>query len=437
MRLGELLVVIPHSGIVVPGEIPMETLSDRFHYLARNVDWYTNWLYDFRDILDNKHLVFPYCSLLLEANRHPERLDESVPLKDVFGEDIYMIRREPTKEIRKNLSEKYLLPFHKSIEESILAGSEYLLECHSTITARGVAEDQIELMNYQHSEFDIAPRIFSPDVLIETYANELRIRLPEVKVTVNESEYYKVYGHICSAHSINSLKKSGKQVPAIIQETNERLYKNPDNTPNIQAINRLRRAFAESIQAAITYVNGLHQSSHMLDIHSLRQTYDFDCGTKALQTLMSYYGVMVREDVLLKELGTSVFGTSIENMIRVAGKYGFKVKADQRWNLDDLKGFIDMGHPAIVSLQAWADDYLTISEWKKNYNDGHFAIVIGYNDKVIFFEDPSSFHKTWLKHNEFLARWHDKDLETDEKLEHFGMVLLGRDPIGKLLEHME
>ena len=111
--------------------------------------------------------------------------------------------------------------------------------------------------------------------------------------------------------------------------------------------------------------------------------------------------------------------------------------AGQKWTIEDIKKYIDEGHPILVSLQAWAEDYLTISEWRSNYDDGHYAIVVGYNDKVIFFADPSSFHRTWLKHSEFMARWHDKDLETGEKLEQFAMVLLGRDPVGRTDEHME
>jgi hypothetical protein len=82
---------------------------------------------------------------------------------------------------------------------------------------------------------------------VETYAEELRKRLPEVRITVNSSEYYKVYGHVCTAHSANQFRRVGSRVPALIQETHERLYKNADRTPCVKAINRLRRVFAESL----------------------------------------------------------------------------------------------------------------------------------------------------------------------------------------------
>ena len=257
MELKQLLVVIPHSGIVVPGEIPLESLSEQFPALVQNVDWYTNWLYDFRDLIENRHIVFPFCSLILEANRHPDIFEDSVPLKDVRGESVYLMQREPDDELRKVLSKKYLTTFHKAIEDCIESGVEFLLDGHSTVTARGVADNQIDLMNFQHSYLDEKPQYYSPNIYVESYATELRRRLPDVKITVNSSEYYTVYGHVCAEHSVNAMGRVGTRVPAIIQETNERLYKNPDRTPNVEAINRLRRAFAESIHAAYCRVRGM------------------------------------------------------------------------------------------------------------------------------------------------------------------------------------
>ncbi|MFH1010784.1 MAG: N-formylglutamate amidohydrolase [bacterium] len=257
-----ILVVVPHSGIVIPSEISIDTLSDDFAALAQNVDWYTNWLYDFRDILGNRHLVFPYCSIVLEGNRHPDILDDSVPLRDVNGRAVYRAGAEPNAMLRTALAEKYLRGFHQSIEDHITTGATFLFDGHSTVTARGVTDNQIDLMNFQHSHLDEVPLHYCPDIYVETYAAELRKRLPGVKVTVNESEYYTVYGHVCAAHSVNAMARVGSRVPAFIQETNERLYKNPDRTPNITAINRLRRAFAESLMHTLRLVAEIERRPH-------------------------------------------------------------------------------------------------------------------------------------------------------------------------------
>jgi len=256
MNLDKLLVVIPHSGILIPNEIPLSSLSEDFSALVQNIDWHTDRLYDFRDILGNRQVDFPYCSLILESNRRPDLIDDSVPLKDVFGRPVYSRGREPGRKMRAKLAEKYLETFHHTIENTIDQGVEFLLDGHSTIPARGVGENQIDLMNFQDSPLDDGPKIYSPQIYVQTYARELAGRLPDVKVTINGSEYYTVYGHVCAAHSINAMERVGNRVPAILQETSERLYRNPDRTLDVKAINRLRRVFAESILETLRFIWG-------------------------------------------------------------------------------------------------------------------------------------------------------------------------------------
>lgn len=255
MDMNELLVVAPHSGILIPNEIPFSSLAEDFPSLMLNVDWYTNLLYDFRDFYKNAHLDFPYCSLIVEANRHPDRLEDCVPLKDAFGKAVYRPGREPAPELRRTLADKYLRPFHGQIEQTILSGKTFMLDGHSTITARGMENRQIELMNFQFSSLEEEPKYFCPNDFIEAYADALQKRLPDIRVTVNQSEYYTVYGHVCGVHSVNARGRAGNRVPAILQETNQYLYMNADRTPNTEAIDALRRVFAESLQEMFTKVS--------------------------------------------------------------------------------------------------------------------------------------------------------------------------------------
>ncbi|MFB0507843.1 MAG: cysteine peptidase family C39 domain-containing protein [Thermodesulfobacteriota bacterium] len=175
----------------------------------------------------------------------------------------------------------------------------------------------------------------------------------------------------------------------------------------------------------------------MIDLRIVKQTFDFDCGAKALQTVMEYYGVEMREDELLKELKTDRHGTSVDNMVSVAEKKGFEIYAATGVSLEQLKHFVDQGYPVIVLVQAWAERYMILEDWKADYDDGHYVVVIGYSGNIVVFEDPSSFRRTWLTEEEFLARWHDVDAKTDKKLDHFAMVLMGKDPVRKGMEHMD
>jgi predicted double-glycine peptidase len=381
------LVVAGHSGVVIPPEISLEDLTDEFSALLKNVDWYTQWLYDFRDILGNRQLVFPYCSILLDANRDPADLDEAVPVRDVFGRPIYRSAYEPSPSMRAAWSDKYLKPFHRGIEENISAGASLLFDGHSTVTARGVAANQIDLMNFQHTQREAKVLHYCPDVIVETYADELRKRLPDALVTVNASEYVAVHGHICAAHSVNALKRVGARAPAFIQETNENLYKNSDGTPDVGRINRLRRAFAESLAQTLQSLQE-SQKVTMIDLHLGKQIYDYDCGVQALQTVMTYYGVETDRDELMQTLGTTEeSGTPPKAMIAAAQHYGFEVKSGTQWSLNQVKQFVDAGTPVIVLLQAWADRYMTLDDWRRDWDNGHYAIVIGLNKDVLLFED--------------------------------------------------
>ena len=175
----------------------------------------------------------------------------------------------------------------------------------------------------------------------------------------------------------------------------------------------------------------------MINLHSGRQTFDYDCGPQALQSVMAYYGVEVRGDELIESLGTGEEGTHIASMVAVAQGHGFQVKAGSGWSLREVKRMVEAGYPVIVLLQAWADRYMTIEAWRNDYDDGHYAIVIGFEKGVILFEDPASFRRTWLREREFLARWHDRDGKTNETVERFGMVLMGKPPVLKMFEHMK
>jgi len=175
----------------------------------------------------------------------------------------------------------------------------------------------------------------------------------------------------------------------------------------------------------------------MINLHTGRQTYDFDCGAKALQVVMAYYGIDVREDQLIEELGTGKDGTRVDKMISVAKSKGFHVEAGEHWSILDVKRYVDKGHPVLVLLQAWAERFMTLKDWRNNYEDGHYAIVIGHAKGILLFEDPASFRRTWLRDYEFVARWHDLDINRNRKYEQFAMVLLGKEPFKQTAEHMD
>jgi predicted double-glycine peptidase len=175
----------------------------------------------------------------------------------------------------------------------------------------------------------------------------------------------------------------------------------------------------------------------MIDLPSGRQTFDFDCGAKALQLVMAYYGVELREDELMRDLRCDTDGASVERMILVATQRGFQVCARYDSSVEEVKHLADAKTPVIVLVQAWAERYMTIRDWERDNDDGHYVVVIGHSGQIIIFEDPSSFRNTWLTEEEFIARWHDIDPKTGRAINRFAMVLRGKEPRKSTLEHMD
>jgi predicted double-glycine peptidase len=177
----------------------------------------------------------------------------------------------------------------------------------------------------------------------------------------------------------------------------------------------------------------------LIDLPTGRQSFDFDCGPKALQLVMAYYGLDFAEGELIEELKSSSEGTPVNNMVAAAEKRGFRVVARTGFTVHEVRDFVTRGTPVIVLVQAWADRYMTLADWKNDNDDGHYVIVIGFEGSDIVFEDPASFRKTWMTEREFRARWHDIDPVANERLDHFAIVLLGREPAPshKSMEHMD
>jgi predicted double-glycine peptidase len=155
-----------------------------------------------------------------------------------------------------------------------------------------------------------------------------------------------------------------------------------------------------------------------------RQVFSYDCGAACMETVLTYFGFDAREDEILKMAKTDRNGTMIEGLIRVAEKHGLRYKACENMNINDLKKFIDKGHPCITPIQAWCGNSKK-KNWEDGWANGHYVVPIGYDEKKLYFEDPASHYRTYLTHEEMDRRWHDKDLK-GRKLIHFGLLFRGR-----------
>ncbi|NLW53590.1 MAG: hypothetical protein GXY99_01625 [Clostridiaceae bacterium] len=174
----------------------------------------------------------------------------------------------------------------------------------------------------------------------------------------------------------------------------------------------------------------------LIELPLVRQSTRYSCGVACAQSILRYagYDFDVREDNLISALGANdEDGTNYKKIVELLNTKSHYSDITQDGNenriiaepefeltLDELCAYLDQGKTVICAIQAWS--YLTISEYKLEYDSGHYVIAIGYDTENIYFMDPStSGNYAYIPKDEFAARWHDVDKEGPA--EQFGIVI--------------
>lgn len=160
---------------------------------------------------------------------------------------------------------------------------------------------------------------------------------------------------------------------------------------------------------------------YLLEYPEFAQSFSYDCGASALQSVLVYYGKDVREMDLVKKLKASkASGVKMSSIVRVAEKYNIPAVIDDNGNTTLLRSLITDGNPVIVLLQAYGK-----GSYVKDFKDGHYVVAIGYTEDAIIFEDPSAYTRTFLTDEELLLRWHALDDNNEESDNHYLIAFSG------------
>jgi predicted double-glycine peptidase len=161
----------------------------------------------------------------------------------------------------------------------------------------------------------------------------------------------------------------------------------------------------------------------LLSFPTSRQDNTSSCGATAVQSVLAYYGIDKRQDDLNKSLKISKDGISYKNIIEVLKRQDLKVLAG-KMDIETVKNYINRDNPVIILIQAYSADK---KYSKEDYNDGHYVVVIGYDDKHFIFEDPSLNNKNgYLPFTDLEIRWHGYGDTKNEKLINFGIAVVGK-----------
>ncbi len=166
----------------------------------------------------------------------------------------------------------------------------------------------------------------------------------------------------------------------------------------------------------------------LLPVPLVSQARPWSCGAAALMAALVYFGVYDdAESVLDAELGvTPEDGTRVDRIVAEARRYGLQADARVGLTFGDLERGLSRGEVVIVALQAWATKAVT--DWRTNWEDGHYVVVVGLSRDRVYVMDPSvRTGYAYLTRDQFLARWHDYDVDRGHRttFERLGIVLRG------------
>ena len=165
---------------------------------------------------------------------------------------------------------------------------------------------------------------------------------------------------------------------------------------------------------------GYIEETTKLNLPDVKQSYDYDCGAKAVQAVLSYYSIKTKESDLIDQLGTNEKnGTDISSIKKVLKTYDLDVEMGQL-SIEKLKESLDKNYPVIILLQSYPTKE-TKKDWKNTNKNGHYVIAIGYDDDTFTFEDPWVYKRVKISNENLLARWHD--LNYGEIYKQYGVII--------------
>ena len=170
----------------------------------------------------------------------------------------------------------------------------------------------------------------------------------------------------------------------------------------------------------------------LVPVPLISQGRPWSCGAASLMSVLVYYGVFDdAESQLDAELRPDPErGTAVTSIVAAARRFGLDAEARTGLNIDDLAHELTSGAVVIAAIQAWPA--APVRDWRTAWEDGHYVVVVGVSRERVYVMDPSvRTGYGYLPRDEFVARWHDYDVEGQRQVvwERMGIVIRGGHPL--------
>jgi len=179
---------------------------------------------------------------------------------------------------------------------------------------------------------------------------------------------------------------------------------------------------------------------YLKGIPDVMQMNNYSCGVAAFQGVAMHFGYWGYQEEFAKILKTSPEeGTSPIYIVKGFKKLGFHAEIKEKQTIPQIKQYLRDGWCVIVDFQAW-NEHPEGKDYSNEWEDGHYGILVGYNDDTLFIEDPSLLGTVgYLSNEEFMSRWHDYENENGKRREYNQMVIIvkGRTVYQRQFTHID
>ena len=184
--------------------------------------------------------------------------------------------------------------------------------------------------------------------------------------------------------------------------------------------------------AVVGRVTRTSDPPHLVPVPLISQARPWSCGAAALMAVLVYFGAFDdAESTLDADLGVDPKeGTRVTSIVAEARRFGLGADARAGMALEDLDRELSRGAVVIAAIQAWPTE--KIKDWRTSWEDGHYVVVVGLSTDRVYVMDPSvRTGYAFLRRDEFLARWHDYDVDGGRRVvwDRLGIVIRGGTPL--------
>lgn len=150
-------------------------------------------------------------------------------------------------------------------------------------------------------------------------------------------------------------------------------------------------------------------STLILGIHDTRQSQEYIRVAGCMQMMLGCWGSDIKETDIMELMDTDLkVRTYPDQIVRDAKRLGFEAYYKDNATLEALESPVQEGIPVIIRGQAWRWSPTTNESWPNDYGDGHYIVVIGFDDNSVYFGDSYLLEsRGFMSLQEFQEMWHN------------------------------